>query len=154
MRLYLVWNRLHFSMNGDIWTSIPHSVIYSIDVLLDFLNDSVRHLWDPECGFSIGEKPDIWSHVPSRALTADNFVLARSLLQVGRCPSLCWKLRPSSSQLYAMLGPPKVSIGSDHSKCPKEECTAHDIDKIKFKTLHTSNCAGCESIVIDVDAVV
>jgi hypothetical protein len=145
-------NRLESSSDIDVWTSVSHAVILSIDILIDLLIGGIRYLSNPEVGLLTGDVGP--GRLPRRALTAENRILARSLLRAGRCPSICWRFRPSSSNFYALLILPQIVIGQDHSKCPSIKCTANNINFNTYETVHTTSCEGCQHVPVNVDDVV
>ncbi|ETS73444.1 hypothetical protein PFICI_15049 [Pestalotiopsis fici W106-1] len=122
-----------------LWNSPSYAIIFSIEVLLDaleailsFENDDLEKL---------GSKSLLAKFTPG---------IARSLLQVGKCGSLAYRLPFTASKLYHLMSLPD---GSDlhrhnHSLCKETSCSLMNVDSLTYRTQHTQRCVACENLEI------
>jgi hypothetical protein len=136
----------------DAWTSPVHAVVLSIDILIDLLIGAIHYLSNPKAGRMTLQSWDP-EPIPRKTLTAENRVIARSMLRAGRCPSLCWRHRFSSSKLYYGLFLPAVNTTVNHSSCTHVECKLYNVATVTYETLHTETCQNCEYVIVDVNKV-
>lgn len=117
-----------------LWNSEPYAVLFSIDVLLDTLQDTVSdisHHLDPEQG--VTRK----SLFPKLTSGVDH-----SLLYVGKCGSLVHRLDLTSSEFYHLLSLPN-GLDRDHSGCAAH-CGCFNVNKETYRTNHVEDCVMCE----------
>jgi len=129
----------------DIWDSPTYAIIFSIDVLMDQLEDTldlstpVRALGSRDlrrCPLVSGFEP-----------------LRRSILRAGRCPSLPWTLQLSATEYYRLLFLPVYSAKQDHSACTYRRCRLFE----KPETKHRDGCsegADCQLAESDLRFVI
>ncbi len=125
-------------ISTDIWRSKAHAVVFATDVLIDTL-DQISSLPSPNTPWLFG--PAVKHGQPS--LAAEVRVIRESAKRVGRCPSLAWRLRPSSLTWLQMLLNSAPENTTDHLNCPLRRCVKNDIDIQSYKTRHVDTCRGC-----------
>lgn len=126
----------------DLWTSEPYAILFSIEILLESIKDSVARISKTE---SMALR-----NLPSGSLFPKlTEGVARSLLRIGRCGSLVHCLDFSSSEFYQLMSLP-ISHGQarvDHSQCNKTSCTLFNVNQMVYRTQHTNDCVLCDDDV-------
>ena len=125
----------------DLWVSELYNVYLSVDILLD----SLHHLL---CRSSM----IIFQSFQRRAVFAlETAGLARSLLKVGRCPSLITRLHMTSTQVYQLLSLPVNNMEYDHRPCSLQNCSVFNIVQKSYETKHSQDCNSLSCRLIHVD---
>lgn len=131
----------------DLWTSEPYAILFSIEILLESIKDSVAS--------TSKTVSKALRNLPSGSLFPKlTEGVARSLLRIGRCGSLVHRLDLSSSEFYWLMSLP-ISHGQarvDHSQCNKTSCTLFNVNQMVYRTQHTSDCVLCDDDVGVVEA--
>ncbi|PMD63598.1 uncharacterized protein K444DRAFT_661042 [Hyaloscypha bicolor E] len=140
----------HYAKTQDtltLWNSKPYAILFSIDVLLDTLQDTVADISPLEL------RPEL-RKVRRKSLLPDlTSVVANSLRYVGKCGSLAHRLDLKSSEFYHLLSLPN-GLNVNHSRCAKAHCSCFDINEQTYRTKHVDDCIMCENhTVLEADLV-
>ena len=127
--------------NLDPWSSAIYSIYFSIDILIDTLHHLLCRL-SPILSESLQRRP---------MFTSETNGIARSLLLVGRCPSLISRLDLSSSNAYQLLSLPVSNMVNRHRECSRQVCSVFNIFKGTYETKHSENCnsPSCRFVRVD-----
>lgn len=121
--------------SADLWTSKAHAVIFATDVLIDVLRGMTN---TPSSNTAV--QWSLAAHVP---------VIRESASHVGKCPSLAWRLFPSSVTWLHILSEYPSEGERNHLNCTARKCRQNDVDPNCYKTRHVDTCAGCSWVRTD-----
>jgi hypothetical protein len=135
----------HYAKMQDtltLWNSKPYAILFSIDVLLDTLQDTIADI-SPLLEF----RPELRKVRQKSLLPELTSVVANSLRYVGKCGSLAHRLDLTSSEFYHLLSLPN-GLNVNHSRCAKAHCSCFDINEQTYLTKHVDDCIMCENYTV------
>ena len=140
----------HYAKTRDtltLWNSEPYAILFSIDVLLDTLQDTIADISLVEL------RPESRKVAPKSLFPKLTSGVTHSLIYVGKCGSLAHQLDLTSSEFYHLLSLPN-GLNIDHSRCAKTHCSCFDVNEETYRTKHVDDCVMCEnSAVLEADLV-
>jgi hypothetical protein len=137
------------SQTSDLFSSEPHAVLFSVDILICLLKAIIHRKDSPT-----SNQP--WEFGPrdnASELVFRSRAISRSALAVGRCPSLAWRLRPSSIQWAWLLCQSPCNRFRNHTDCSRQACSLYNVDLSTYRSEHAGDCLACHFVGIDEQAL-